>query len=144
MANYNVTITNGTGGQAMQTGNYSVSVNAAGYTNSSLTPKSYSATAETGQGVFTLAAEGTLMFIVNETGASGGTPVTSGTIIMTDSTGNTTYGSAESIDSNGNAVFENVPYGNAESPYTIYFRQLTTDDTHNIYSNVMDTLMTFE
>ena len=143
MASYNVTITNGTGSQSMKAGTYTVSaVSAQGYDLSSLTPASFTATTSAGTGSFPLSATGTLTFYVNETGASGGKPVTSGTIIMTDSTGTTTYGSAVNISATGEAVFDNVPFGDAESPYVLYFKQLTTDDNHNIYDGVISVNMT--
>lgn len=138
MANYDVTITNGTGSQNMMAGTYTVTATEApGYDLTTLTPTTYTATTAEGTGDFTLSAAGTLTFIVNETGAAGGTPITSGTIVMTDSTGTTEYGTAVSINANGEAVFENVPYGTETEPYTLYFRQLTTDDTHNVYDGVI-------
>ena len=138
MANYNVNITNGQGSVAMKAGTYTVSATQAeGYDLTSLAPTSYTATASEGSGAFTLSASGTLTFVVNESGASGGTPVTSGSIVMTDSTGNTQYGSPVSIDSNGQAVFDNVPYGSSGSPFTLYFKQLSTDDNHNIHEGLI-------
>ena len=135
MATYDVTITNGQGSQLMKAGTYTVSATSApGYDLSTLTPTNYTAPTTAATGTFTLSANGTLTFVVNETGASGGTPVTSGTIVMTDSTGNTQYGSAVTINSN-------VPYGSSETPYTLYFKQLTTDETHNIYEGVITVSM---
>lgn len=143
MANYNVNIVDGQGTQSMKAGAYTVSVSQApGYELTSLSPTTYTAGTSTGTGAFTLSANGTLTFNVNETGASGGTPVTSGTIVMTDSTGTTEYGTAVTIDATGNAVFDNVPYGTAQSPFELYFKQLTTDDAHNIYSGVISVSMT--
>ena len=143
MASYNVTITNGQGSQAMKAGTYDVvATSANGYDTTSLLPTTYTVADVAGTGTFTLCANGTLTFVVNETGASGGKPVTSGTIIMTDSTGNETYGSAVTIGATGEAVFNNVPYGSSETPYTLYFKQLTTDDNHNIYQGVITVSMT--
>ena len=142
MAEINVSITNGSGSSAMKAGLYSVSVVAAGYDESTLTPTSYTATASEGSGSFTVTATGTLTFNVNETGASGGTPVTAGSIVMTNSSGSVEYGSAVNIDSSGNAVFNNVPFGNATAPYTLYFKQLTSDDNHNIYTEIISVSMT--
>ena len=137
MANYSVNITNGSGTQNMKAGTYSVTVVADGFDATSLTPASYVVSDATGTGTFTVSATGTLTFNVNETGAQGGTPITAGTIVMTDSTGNTEYGSAVSIDATGNAVFNNVPFGDATTPYVLYFKQLTSDDAHNVYSGVI-------
>ena len=137
MANYNVTITNGTGSQAMNLGEYSVSaVYAPGYDMSSLNPTSYTATDSSPTGAFTLSANGTLTIVFNETGEEGGTPITSGTVVMTDSTGETQYGSVVNIDAQGTATFNNVPYGSAQAGYTLYFKQLTSDEDHNIYQSV--------
>lgn len=143
MPTYQVNITNGTGSQNMKAGAYNVSATSApGYDLSSLTPTAFTATAEPGSAAFTLTAQGTLTFIVNETGAAGGTPVTGGTIVMTDSTGNTEYGSPVTIDSSGNAVFNNVPYGDVTNPVTLYFKQLTSDETHNPYAGVITVSVT--
>lgn len=137
MANYNVSITNGTGSQMMTPGNYTVSATyAPGYDITSLSPTTYTATSPTGTGTFTLTASGTLTIIFNETGAEGGTPITSGNVVMTDQTGDIEYGSAVNIDSTGTAVFNNVPYGSTEAPYTLYFKQLASDTEHNIYPDV--------
>ena len=137
MADYNVTIINGTGSQTINPGTYSVSaIYAPGYDMSTLSPTSYTATSSTETAEFTISANGTLTIIFNETGASGGTPITSGTVVMTDSTGTTQYGSVVQIDENGTAVFNNVPYGSEQSAYTLYFKQLTSDENHNIYENV--------
>ncbi len=142
MANYEVTITNGTGSQAMQAGTYTVTATAEGYDTSTLSPTTFTATGSTATQAFTISASGTLTFIVNETGAEGGTAITGGTIIMTDSTGTTEYGEAVSINSNGEAVFNNVPYGSADTPFTLYFKQLTSDGDHNIYDGVITVTMT--
>ena len=138
MSNYNVTITNGTGSQTMKAGVYTVTAtNATGYDVTSLQPTTFTATDVAGTGAFTLSATGTLTFVVNETGAQGGAPITSGTIVMTDSTGNTQYGNAVNINASGEAVFNNVPYGTTETPFTLYFKQLTTDENHNVYDGII-------
>ncbi len=142
MANYNVTITNGTGSQAMQRGTYTVSATATGYDESTLSPTTYTATDVEGTGAFTLTANGTLTFNVNETGAAGGAPITSGTIVMTDSTGAVEYGQPININASGDAVFNNVPYGSAGAPFQLYFKQLTSDENHNIFEGVISVEMT--
>lgn len=142
MATYNVTITNGSGSQSMQAGTYNVSGTIAGYDASTLTPTTYTATTTEGTGTFTVSATGTLTFNVNETGAAGGTPVTGGTMIMTDSTGATEYGTAVTIGATGDAVFNNVPFGDTGTPYVLYFKQLTSDTTHNIFEGVITVNMT--
>lgn len=136
MANYNVQITNGVGSADMKSGSYSVSASANGYEATTLSPTAYTATASAGSGAFTLSANGTLTFIFNDTGAEGGAPIISGTVVMTDSTGETQYGSPVSISSAGVAVFNNVPH-NLDTPYTLYFKQLSSDANHNIYEGVL-------
>ncbi len=142
MSNYTVIITNGSGSQSMQKGTYSVTATANGYDVSTLTPKTYTVTESAGSQQFTLSANGTLTFYVNETGAVGGTPITSGTIVMTDTTGTAEYGSPVNISANGEAIFNNVPFGTTGEPYVLYFKQLTTDDNHNIYEGVIEVSMT--
>ncbi len=144
MANYNVTITNGTGSEAMQKGTYNVTATANGYENAVLSPTTFTATEAVGSEAFTLSANGTLTFNVNETGTAGGTPITSGTIVMTDSTGTETYGQPVTISATGDAVFNNVPYGSTDTPYRLYFKQLTSDDGHNVYDGVISVEMTGE
>lgn len=137
MADYTVTIINGSGSQTMETGEYSVSaIYAPGYDMATLSPTSYSATATGETGTFTIGATGTLSIVFNETGEAGGTAITSGTVVMTDSTGEVQYGSVAEIDSNGTATFSNVPFGSEQAAYTLYFKQLTSDDNHNIYQSV--------
>ena len=136
MANYNVQITNGVGSAAMKSGTYNVTASANGYDASTLSPSTYTATAAAGSGAFTLSADGALTLIFNETGAEGGTPITSGSVVMTDSSGQTQYGSPVSINENGIAIFNNVPY-NLDNPYQLYFKQLASDDNHNPYPDVL-------
>lgn len=136
MANYNVQITNGQGSENMKKGTYSVSVSANGYEATTLSPTTFTATESAGSGSFTLSADGVLTLIFNETGASGGTPITGGSVVMTDSTGATEYGSAVNIDATGQAVFNNVPYSSG-TPYVLYFVQKATDDDHNVYEGVI-------
>ena len=137
MTNYDVTITNGTGSETMNKGSYSVSaIYAPGYDMTSLSPTNYTVESSGQTGAFTLSATGTLTITFNETGAEGGTPITSGTVVMTDSTGQTQYGPVIEIGSNGVATFNNVPYGSAQSAYTLYFKQLSSDENHDVYPDV--------
>ena len=137
MANYDVLIIDGTGSQSMELGTYSVSATyAPGYDLTTLEPTTYTVSSANQTGAFTLSASGTLTITFNETGAAGGVPITSGSVVMTDSTGETQYGPVVEIDENGVAIFENVPYGSPQSAYTLYFKQLTSDENHNIYPEV--------
>ena len=137
MSEYNVTIINGTGSTTMNPGTYSVSASYnPWYDMETLSPKAYTATSTTETSEFTISANGTLTIVFNETGEEGGTPINSGTVVMTDATGSVQYGNVVEIDSNGTAVFNNVPYGSIQSGYTLYFKQLSSDENHNIYENV--------
>ncbi len=140
MANYNVTITDGTGSEAIQNGTYDVTATVTGYDESTLEPTTFTADGTASTTDFTIAADGTLTFNVNETGAAGGTPITSGEIVMTDASGNTQYGQPVTIGADGNAVFDNVPYDTAG--FTLYFRQLSSDPTHNPETDVITVNMT--
>ncbi len=142
MANYNVTITNGTGSQAMQIGTYDVTATANGYDTSTLSPTTFTATATPASQAFTLSANGTLTFIVNDTGAAGGAPVSGGTIVMTDETGTTEYGQPITVGADGTAVFANVPYGSATEPFRLYFKQLTAADGYNPFDGIISVSMT--
>ncbi len=141
MANYNVTITDGTGSQVMQKGTYTVTATAFGYDVDTLAPTTYTATDSEGSQAFTLSANGTLTLNVNETGAAGGTPVTGGTIVMTDATGTTEYGQPVTVDASGNAIFENVPFGTTTQPFQLYFKQLTTAEGYNVFDGVISVTM---
>ncbi len=142
MANYTVTITNGTGSQVMQRGTYAVTAEATGYDASTLTPKTYEATDAAGSQAFTLTANGTLTFIVNDTGAAGGTPIAGGTIVLTDATGTEEYGTPVTVGADGTAVFANVPYGTTAEPFQLYFKQLTAAEGYNPVEGVISVSMT--
>ncbi len=144
MADYNVIITNGKGTEALKKGTYNVTAVVNGYDTSTLEPKTFNATDIAGSQIFTLVANGTLTFNVNETGLEGGTPVTSGSVVMTDNTGAVEYGTPKEIGTTGDVVFNNVPFGTGDAPYVLYFKQLTTDDNHNIYEQVIEVQMTEE
>ncbi len=140
MADYIVTITNGTGIELLPAGNYNVAASVTGY-DGALDPTTFTATTSTGSQAFTLAATGTLTLTVNETGASGGTPITAGTFIRCSQDGLTEYGSAKTVSGSGICVFDHVPFGEIGSPYTFYIKQLTSDTTHNIHVGVISIAM---
>ena len=136
MANYNVQITGGTGSVGMKKGNYNVTVTANGFEATTLSPTALEVTGSAATANFTVSANGTLTLIFNETGASGGTAVTSGSVVMTDSSGTTQYGDPVQISATGEAVFDKVPFDQT-TPYTLYFVQTATDDGHNVYEGVI-------
>lgn len=134
---YNININNGTGSENIQDGVYNVTATANGYDNSSIDPSSVTITTGTDEYAFTIAATGTLTLHVTEDGTSGGTPVVGATFIRTDSSGNE-YGSEITTDSNGDAVFNNVPFASSSAP-TIYYKQKSSDSRHSYSGEVSST-----
>lgn len=135
-----ITITNGSGTANVINGNYDVDANVNGYNNSSISPAEVKIENGTNTYAFTISATGTLTLHVTEDGTSGGTPIVGATFVRTDSNG-TEYGTPITSDSNGNAVFNNVPFDATNAP-TIYFKQTTSDGDHEFSSDVQNTTMT--
>lgn len=124
-----VNINNGYGTKEIPNGEYSVTAEATGYDNQTLTPSSVTITDETETYEFKLSATGNLIMHVTEEGTQDGTPVVGATFYRCDSTG-TTYGEAITTDSQGIATLPNLPYAQTNAP-TVYYKQTTTDDSHN-------------
>ena len=135
-----IIILNGSGSTNLVNGSYSVTSNTNGYDNTSITPSTVSIEQGTNSYAFTISATGTLTLHVTENGTSSGTPVVGATFIRTDSSG-TEYGSIITTDSNGNAVFNNVPYSDSNAP-TIYFKQTASDGEHEFDSSIQNTTLT--
>lgn len=135
-----ITITNGTGSANVINGSYTVEAAVTGYNNASINPNSISVVEGTNTYAFTISATGTLTLHVTEDGTSSGTPVVGATFIRTDASGNE-YGSAVTSDSNGDAVFNNMPYDSTNAP-TIYFKQTASDGEHEFNNAVQSTTMT--
>jgi len=135
-----VIITNGTGTANLINDTYSVTAEVNGYDNSSINPASITIEEGTNTYAFTIAASGTLTLHVTEDGTSSGTPIVGATFIRTDSSG-TEYGSPVTSDSNGDAVFNNMPFDSTNAP-TIYFKQTASDGDHEFDSSVQSTTMT--
>lgn len=134
-----VTITNGTGSAELINDTYAVTANVTGYDNTSIEPTSVSITEGVNSYAFTIAATGTLTLHVTEDGTSTGTPIVGATFIRTDSAGNE-YGSAITTDSNGDAVFNNMPFDATSAP-TIYYKQTASDGNHDFDNTVQNTTM---
>jgi hypothetical protein len=134
-----ITITNGTGSEAVGVGNYTVSATVTGYDNSSINPSSVSIETSTSDYAFTISANGTLTIHVTDTGTSEGNPIVGATFYRTDSTGNT-YGNVITTNSQGNAVFNNVPYDT--SGFTVYYKQTASDGNHDFNTAVASTSLT--
>jgi len=135
-----ITITNGSGSAELINDTYSVVSNTNGYDNTSIEPSSVTITNGVNSYAFTIGATGTLTIHVTEDGTSTGTPVVGASFIRTDSSGNE-YGSAITTDSNGDAVFNNVPFA-ASNPPTIYFKEQNSDGAHEFVNTVQNTTLT--
>ena len=135
-----VNITNGVGQEAVINGNYTVSANVVGYDDTSISPSTVNITEGLNTYAFTISADGTLTLHVTDDGTTTGNPIIGATFKRTDVNG-TEYGDVITTDSNGNAVFNNVPYA-AENAPLIYYKQLTSDGDHEFSTNVNSTSMT--
>ena len=135
-----VTITNGSGTSNLINGTYSVTANVNGYDNTSISPSTLSVVDGTNSYAFTISATGTLTIHITEDGTVSGTPIVGATLIRTDSSGSE-YGSVITTDSNGDAVFNNVPFAQDNAP-TIYFKQTASDGDHEFSTAVQNTTMT--
>lgn len=135
-----IVITNGSGTSNLINDTYSVTSSVTGYDNTSINPSSINVVEGTNTYAFTISATGTLTLHVTEDGTQSGTPIVGATFVRTDSTGNT-YGSAITSDTNGDAVFNNVPFDSTNAP-TIYFKQTASDGDHEFSDQVQSTTMT--
>ena len=135
-----ININNGTGSGELINGTYSVTAEVTGYDNTSIDPSSLTVVAGTNSYAFTISATGTLTLHVTEDGTSTGIPIVGATFYRTDSTG-TEYGTVITTDSNGDAVFNNVPYDATSAP-TIYYKQTASDGDHEFDNTVQSTTLT--
>ena len=135
-----INITDGQGTGSLINGSYTVTATSTGYDDTTINPSSVNIVEGTNTYQFTIAATGTLTLHVTEDGTSTGTPIVGATFLRTDSTGNT-YGSAITTDSNGDAVFNNVPYDSTNAP-TIYYKQTASDGDHEFSDLVQSTTLT--
>ena len=135
-----IDINNGTGTGELINGTYTVSAEVNGYDNSSINPSNVTVVEGTNSYTFTVGATGTLTLHVTDNGTTTGNPIVGATFYRTDSTG-TEYGSVITTDSNGDAVFNNVPYATTGSP-TIYYKQTASDGDHEFVTTVQSTSMT--
>ena len=135
-----INITNGTGTSELINGTYSVTSSVQGYDDTTINPSTISVVAGTNNYAFTVSANGTLTLHVTEDGTISGTPIVGATFIRTDSSGNE-YGSAITTDTNGDAVFANVPFDATNAPI-IYYKQTASDGDHEFDNTVQNTTMT--
>lgn len=135
-----ININNGTGTGELINGSYTVTADVTGYDNTSINPSSVTVEAGTNTYAFTISATGTLTLHVTEDGTTTGTPIIGATFIRTDSTG-TEYGTAITSDTNGDAVFNNVPFDATNAPL-IYYKQTASDGDHEFDQTVQSTSLT--
>ena len=135
-----VTIINGTGTAQLINDTYSVTAEITGYDNTSIDPAKLNVVEGTNSYALTVSATGTLTLHITEEGTSTGTPIVGATFIRTDVNGNE-YGNLITTDTNGDAIFNNVPYATTGAPI-IYFKQTASDGDHEFDSTVQNTTMT--
>lgn len=135
-----VNITNGTGTSELINATYTVEANVTGYENSSINPNSVSVVEGTNSYAFTISASGTLTLHVTDDGTVSGNPIVGATFYRTDSTG-TEYGLLITTDTNGDAVFNNVPFDATNAPI-IYYKQTSSDGNHEFDNTVKNTTLT--
>ena len=135
-----VNITNGTGTTELINDSYTVEASVTGYENTTIDPSTLNVVAGTDTYAFTISATGTLTLHVTEDGTSTGTPIVGATFVRTDSTG-TQYGTIITTDTNGDAVFNNVPFATNNAPI-IYYQQTASDGDHEFDGTLKNIQMT--
>lgn len=135
-----ININNGQGSESLINGSYTVEANVTGYENSTINPNTISIVEGTNTYQFTISATGTLTLHVTEDGTSAGTPIVGATFVRTDSTG-TEYGSSITTDTNGDAIFNNVPFAATNAPI-VYYKQTSSDGDHEFVSTVQQATLT--
>ncbi len=141
MARHTIPITNGKGSIELVTGTYNAQASAGGYDASTLNPKSVTIIDGTDTYAFTISATGVLTLHVTDNGdPSTGVQIIGAKFIRTNSTG-TIVGKEITTNTDGDAVFNNVPF--AESGSTaIYYKQISSDGGHTFDDTVKSIIMT--
>lgn len=135
-----INITNGTGTSELINDTYTVTANVTGYDNSSIDPSTVNVVAGTNTYALTIEASGTLTLHVTDDGTASGNPIVGATFVRTDSNGNE-YGSPITTNSEGDAVFDNVPYAATGAPL-VYYKQTASDGDHEFSTIVQNTTLT--
>lgn len=135
-----VIITNGTGSAELINDTYTVTAEVTGYDNTTIDPSTITVDAATNNYALTISATGTLTLHVTDTGTSTGSPIVGATFVRTDATG-TEYGNIITTDTEGNAVFNNVPFAATGAPL-IYYKQTASDGDHEFDNTVQSTSLT--
>ena len=141
MARHTIPITNGKGSIELVTGTYNAQAVAGGYDSSTLEPKSVTIADGTTTYAFTISAKGTLTLHVTDTGnPDTGVQIVGAKFIRTNSTG-TIVGKEITTNTDGDAVFNNVPFAPSGST-EIYYKQITSDGGHTFDETVKSVIMT--
>lgn len=135
-----ININNGTGTGQLINDTYTVTADVTGYENSTINPDSLTVVQGTDSYAFTISATGTLTLHVTDDGTTTGNPIVGATFYRTDSLG-TEYGTVVTTDSNGDAVFNNVPFADTNAP-VIYYKQTASDGDHEFDNTVQNTTLT--
>ena len=137
-SSFTVTVRASKAGYKTQSTTQTVKVNKAAGT---LTLSATSGTSENSKNLtFTVSGNGTLTLHVTDTGEKvSGIQVVGAKFIITDETG-TTQGKEATTNQDGNALFENVPYYETDSP-VIYYKQISSDGAHTFDGSVKSVIM---
>lgn len=135
-----INITNGTGTGELINDTYTVTATVTGYDDTSIDPSTLNIVEGTNSYALSISATGTLTLHVTDDGTATGNPIVGATFYRTDSVG-TEYGTVITSDSNGDAVFNNVPFDATNAP-TIYYKQTASDGDHEFVNTVQSTTMT--
>lgn len=141
MAKHLIPITNGKGTKPLTNGTYAVEAEVLGYDNTSIDPNSIEILEGTNSYTLKIAATGTLTLHVSDDGTDVGVPIIGATFKRCDQEGNE-YGEEITTDDSGNAVFNNVPYSETDTPPTIYIKQTASDGEHTFVSELKEIVMT--
>ncbi len=140
MARHTIPITNGKGSIELVTGTYNATAVVGGYDSSTLNPQSITIVDGKETYAFTISAKGTLTLHVTDTGeATTGIQIVGAKFIRTDSTGSV-VGKEITTNSDGDAVFENVPFA-ASGSNAIYYKQISSDGAHTFDDGVKSIVM---
>lgn len=124
--NYELDFTNGLATADLPVGTYTyVSNTIAGYSEGA-TVESFTVTPTTSSIDITITADGTLNITVVD---DLDTPITEGSVQLSNNDGTTRYGTAATIDSSGLASFANVPYD--ATGISLFVAQDASDDSHD-------------
>lgn len=138
---HTIPITDGVGSIALVNGSYTVASSTLGYDNTSIYPTTQEITEDVNEYNFTIAATGTLTLHVSDDGTNIGTAIEGAKFARCDAEGNT-YGEEITSDTDGNAVFNYVPFSATETAPTIYYKQTVSDGQHEFDAQLKNVVLT--